>query len=115
VDAAISHNFKILGPYYNEIKKYEYTKDYHVMVVYSFSKDLLKSQLESGDFKVYLVGGATRILLQNSPFAFNRDLAPQDDITERLNQRATYRVIEPIANGYDTIKISELIASMSQL
>ena len=109
VDAAVCRNFKIIGPYYNSVKTFEYTKDYHVMAIYSFNKTEIFNQLNSEKFKVYLTGGATRKLLQSSPNAFNESLIPRDDISASLS-RATYKVIKPIVNGFDTIKISELIS-----
>lgn len=109
VYGAVCRNFKILGPYRNLIKQIEYTKDFHVMAVYSFHKDNLFNELKSEVFKVYLTGGATKNLLQTSPYASDEVLTPYDDISASVS-KAIYRVIKPIVNGFDTIKISEEIA-----
>ncbi|KPQ43797.1 MAG: hypothetical protein MPEBLZ_01671 [Candidatus Methanoperedens nitroreducens] len=111
VGAAICRNFRILGPYYNKVKKIEYLKDYHVMAIYSFHKDNLLDELRSGAFKAYLTGGATKYLLQTSPHVSDEELTPMDEISFS-SSRATYRVIYPIVNGLDTIAISEAISKM---
>lgn len=111
VGPAISRNFRILGPYCNTVKKIEEYKDYHVMVIYSFKKINLFNELNSGVFKAYLTGGATKHLLQTSPHAKYTDLPPWDEIVSSTSN-ATYRVIEPIANGLDTIEISDVISKM---
>jgi len=71
----------------------------------------LFDELNSGVFKAYLTGGATKQLLQTSPHASYAELPPWDEIFSS-SSNATYRVIKPIANGLDTIEISELISSM---
>jgi hypothetical protein len=115
VDAAVCRNFKTLGPYYNNVKTIEYTKDYHVMVVYSFSKKDLMAELQSGAFKVYLVGGATKEMLKTSPNACDCELIPYDDISyKNSSEKAIYRVINPIINSYNTFEISKLIANLEQ-
>lgn len=109
VNAAVCRNFKIIGPYYNLIKKVEYLKDYHVMAIYSFNKNVIFDELKSLKFKIYLTGGATKELLKTSPYSSDEELSPWDEISATPS-KAIYKVIKPIVNGLDTIEISESIA-----
>lgn len=78
--------------------------------MYPFHSEELFDRMESDSFSVFLTGGATRSLLEQSPYSKDKNFIPYDDIDSMLSsQLGTYRVIEPIVNAYDTPKITEYI------
>lgn len=105
---AIRKNFDIIGWYQNEIKIKEERKDYYLRVLFPFAVDDFFSKLEK-NFDVFICGGASRKLLEESPYANYKPFVPSDEIVQNNNTPTNYRVIEPIINGYDTDEITELI------
>lgn len=109
LNPAICRNFDILGWYVNIVKTKEIKKDYYVRAVLPFKNTEFRGKL-GGSFSLFLTGGATRNLLETSPHARDKELIPYDDIHAQSSEtNATYRVIEPIINGYDVEKITECI------
>jgi len=102
--------FDIIGWYVNPVKTKEIRKDYYVRVLYPFHSKELRNKLISDSFSVFLTGGATRCLLEQSPYSKDKNFIPYDDIDSMLSyELGTYRVIEPIVNAYDTPKITDYI------
>lgn len=102
--------FDIIGWYVNPVKTKEIRKDYYVRVLYPFYSKELRNKLMSDSFSVFLTGGATHGLLEQSPYSKDKNFIPYDDIDSMLSSElGTYRVIEPIVNAYDTPKITEYI------
>jgi hypothetical protein len=104
---AICRVFDIVGWYVNPVKTKEIKKDYYARVLYPFNSKELRSKLMSDSFSVFLAGGATRSLLEQSPYSKDKNFIPYDDVDSMLStELGTYRVIEPIVNAYDTPKIT---------
>lgn len=105
---AITTNFDILGWYFNEIKINEIRKGYYLRALFPFNVNDFVSKL-NGSFDVFLCGGASKKLLEESPYSKDKELIPYDEFIEENIKLTKYRVIEPIINGFDTDKITELI------
>jgi len=110
IDNAVCRVFDIIGWYENIVKIKEIKKDFYVRALFPFHVDDFLSLLKI-KFDLFLTGGATRDLLEKSPFAKYKILKPFDEIILNNSKPTKYRVIEPIINAYDTIKVSEIIAS----
>ena len=94
----------------NPVKISEIRKDYYLRVLFPFIVKEFFAKLKGDSLSVYLTGGATRTLLEESPHAKNKNFIPYDDIDARISsQSGLYRVIEPIVNAYDTDGIVEQI------
>mgnify|MGYP001123463010 CR=1 FL=1 len=107
---AVCRVFDIIGWYVNPVKTKEIRKDYYVRTLFPFHSEKLWERLKGKYFSAFLTGGATRKLLEESPFSRDKEFIPYDDIDSMLSsQRGTYRVIEPIINAYDTAKITQHI------
>ena len=110
IENAVCHVFDIIGWYVNPVKISEIKKDYYLRVLYPFNVKDFFDQLKGDNLSVYLAGGATRRLLEKSPHAKDKHFIPYDDIDARYSsQSGLYRVIEPIANAYDTDEITDQI------
>lgn len=110
LENGICRVFDIIGWYVNPVKTKEIRKDYYVRVLYPFHSRELRNKLMSDSFSVFLTGGATRSLLEQSPYSKDKNFIPYDDIDSMLSSKlGTYRVIEPIVNAYDTPKITDYI------
>lgn len=112
LENAICNVFDIIGWYVNPVKTKEIRKEYYVRVLYPFHQGRLNEKLAIEPFPVFLTGGASRQLLEQSPHSRNKEFVPYDDIDSMLSsQKGTYRVIEPIINANDTPQITERIFS----
>lgn len=103
--------FDILGWYTNRVKKIEIKKDYYGRCLFPYDINIFWKLLHS-KFDAYLAGGATRAMLETSPYARDKELVPYDerDIIALGGEKTTiYRVISPIVNGDDIIQISNKI------
>lgn len=105
---AITTNFDIIGWYCNEVKINEVKKEYYLRALFPFNVNEFIDKLNDS-FDVFLCGGATKKLLEESPHAKDKEFIPYDEIQEEDIKPTKYRVIEPIINGFDTDKITELI------
>lgn len=107
--------FDIIGWYVNPVKTKEIRKKYYVRVLYPFRSRLLMTRLGTDPFSVYLTGGATRSLLEQSPHSRDKNFIPYDDIDSMFSsQLGNYKVIEPIVNSYDTLEITKHILEGSE-
>lgn len=107
---AICRVFDIIGWYVNPVKTKEIRKDYYTRALYPFHESLLYDKLKSKSFSAFLTGGATRNLLEKSPYSKDKTFIPRDDVDAMLSsQLGLYRVIEPIINAFDTAEITQYI------
>lgn len=90
--------FDIMGWYTNAVKQGEKKKDYYARVVYPFASSDSESEFKSDSLKVYLTGGATREMLEESPHATTKTMNKDSDTSK---SKGSYRAIEPIHNGLD--------------
>lgn len=111
INFAICHQiyqFDILGPYSNSVKPGEIQKDFYVRILYHIPRnntflDLLKLD----NFKAYLTGGATWTMMTNNSISKNKNLQPEDEISDNSSS-SIYRVV-PFSNALHTIEIYNLI------
>ncbi|MFA5315815.1 MAG: hypothetical protein WC369_00115 [Dehalococcoidales bacterium] len=102
--------FDIIGWYVNEVKRLEVKKDYYTRCLFPYyASDFLK--LTEKQFDVYLTGGATKLMLETSSHAKDKEFIPFDERDEIAfgGTFTKYRVIEPIINADNTVQISEKI------
>ena len=99
---SIFNHFDIIGWYKNDIKVNEIRKDYYLRVLFPYKIDNFRNYIKK-DFKMYLCGGADQKLLIEGKFSKYKPFIPKDTVSDKNN--TLYRVISPISNGYDCIKI----------
>lgn len=107
---AVCKVFDIIGWYVNPVKTKEIRKDFYARVLYPFHISEFRNRLRGNSFSTFLAGGATRSLLEKSPYSKNKVFIPRDDIDALVSsQLGKYQVIKPIINAYDTVNITNLI------
>tara|TARA_B100000963_G_C22633743_1_gene676387 strand:- start:3748 stop:4458 length:711 start_codon:yes stop_codon:yes gene_type:complete len=99
---SIFNHFDIIGWYKNDVKINEIRKDYYLRVLFPYKIDNFRNYIKKG-FKMYLCGGADQKLLTESKFSKYKPFIPKETVSDKAN--TLYRVISPISNGYDCIKI----------
>jgi len=110
LENAVCNVFDIIGWYVNPVKTKEVRKHYYVRTLFPFHASVFYDKLRSNSFSVFLTGGATRHLLETSPYSRDKEFVPLDDIVAILSsQLGEYRVIEPIVNAYDTVEITTIV------
>lgn len=100
--------FDIIGWYTNQIKIAEIKKDYYLRCLFPY-KSYEFLDLLNVEFEVYLTGGATKEMLENSIHSKNKEFIPYDEINDENIKTTEYRVIEPIINALDTQEIKNII------
>jgi len=109
IDFAICHpkyEFDILGPYANNYKPGEISKDYYVRALFVMRNptDII-SLVKEREFNVYLTGGATHKMMWDPQLSINKSLIPEDSF---VSEQTSYRVV-PFHNALDTIEIYNMI------
>ncbi len=114
LEAGVCRVFDIIGWYVNKVKIKEVKKDYYARFIFPFDKNNFNKKAKKDGFCVYLTGGASKQLLQDSEHSGNKKFKPMDEICISTDQSATYRVIKPIKNGYDTDEFTKRVISRKQ-
>lgn len=115
LENAVCRVFDIIGWYVNPVKTKEIRKDYYVRTLYPFKSVELYDRMKRNLFSAYLTGGATRNLLERSPYSRNKNFIPYGDINAMLSfELGIYKVVEPIINAYDTPEITGYILKGTQ-
>lgn len=105
VDMAILKNFDVIGWYENSVKIKEIRKDFYLRALFPYKVENFTALIKKS-FSVYLAGGASEYLLQNSDNSKYKKFIPYYE-RKPLNKPTRYRVIEPIYNGFDTYQVTK--------
>lgn len=91
--------FDILGPYANEYKPGEISKDYYVRALFpaQYPTDII-SKVKSESFSVFLAGGATCAMMNDPKIAITKSLVPEDAFYQEI--KTEYKVV-PYHNALD--------------
>lgn len=112
VDFAIcsaNYEFDILGPYSNSVKPGEVQKDFYTRTLFHIPKGSSFMDLAKNDgFQVFLTGGATWDMMINKGISKNKDLLPDDYVSQVQEEKSVYRVV-PFSKAIDTTGIFDLI------
>lgn len=96
------NNFDILGPYTNMYKPKEEFKSFYLRTLYTLTTEKILFDLQNGrPVSIYLMGGATRSMMEDDKVIVYKDLKPNND---KEGYKSRYRCI-PIKNGLDAKEI----------
>lgn len=95
-------NYKIVGPYINEYKPNEITKDYYITTLFETKKDKI---LEAKEIVLYIIGAATKEMMNDDKISFND---PLDNQNNNQKCKTLYRVIRIC----DSISIFQLLENI---
>jgi hypothetical protein len=102
------HEFDILGPYKNNYKPTEIQKDYYLRTLFHIPSPIsFLEEYKKDGFVVYLTGGATWEMMANDNIAVDKNLIPEDEISD-AEIESTYRVV-PFSRALDCNGIYKLI------
>jgi hypothetical protein len=100
--------FDILGPYSNSYKPNEPQKDFYLRTLFHVHSPLdFLTDFKKDNFTVYLTGGATWEMMVDDKFSKDKNLIPDDAISD-VEVESTYRVV-PFSNALDCAEIYKLI------
>lgn len=103
-----NHEFDILGPYKNNYKPDEIQKDFYLRTLYHVPSPIsFLNEYKKDGFTAYLTGGATWDMMADDSIAIEKNLIPEDEISE-VEVESTYRVV-PFSRALDCNEIYRLI------
>jgi len=103
------HQFDIIGPYSNGYKPNEIQKNFYARTLFPFDYNEFNKRITENNFCVYLTGGATWKMFQDTNITLKKSFIPEDEISiERLNTKSEYLVI-PFSAALDTIELFKKI------
>lgn len=107
-----NYEFDILGPYKNNYKPDEIQKDFYLRTLYHVPSPIsFLTEYKRDGFTVYLTEGATWEMMANDAIAIEKNLIPEDEISE-VEVASTYRVI-PFSRALDCNEIYKLIKGVT--
>jgi hypothetical protein len=121
IDFAIFHEkgFDIIGPYMNGVKPAENEKDFYLRTLFhydnkkinSFIQDVKNSD-DKNPFKIYLVGGATKEMMNDKILYITKPMKIGQTIEEDIPKGATHYKAIPIIKAMDTLQIRKEIIQL---
>ena len=100
------YQFDVIGPYTNNVKIHEPSKDFYVRTLYPIDVKYFMEYLNSDSVEIFLTGGATWEMMMNPDLYMDKDFIPDDVIAE---EESTYRVV-PFGKSLDTIDILDQLS-----
>lgn len=105
------YEFDILGPYSNSVKPKEIQKDFYTRTLFHVPKNKTFLEVAKSDgFRVYLTGGATWEMMVDNNYSKNKNLLPDDYVSQVQETKSSYRVV-PFSKSLDTLEVFDLINS----
>ena len=104
-----TYEFDVIGPYVNDYKPGEISKDIYVRTLFPFEESELIERIRGKGIQMYLTGGATNKMFSNSSLFIEKSMAAMED--SALNQAgptSKYKVI-PFSKALDTFQIAEIL------
>lgn len=104
-----TYQFDIIGPYSNGYKPNEIQKNFYARTLFPFDFNEFNNRIKEDNFCIFLTGGATWDMFQNSKITIKKSFIPEDEISiKRLNTKSEYLVI-PFSYALDTIELFKKI------
>lgn len=122
INFAIFHEkgFDIIGPYMNGVKLAEIEKDFYLRTLFHYDNKKISSfinEVKNSDyrnpFNIYLVGGATKEMMNDEMLYITKPMKTGQTIEEGIPQEATHYKAIPIIKALDTLKIRKEIIKLS--
>ena len=101
--------FDVIGPYVNNYKPSEISKDIYVRTLFPFEESELIERIHGKGIQMFLTGGATNEMFNNPALFIEKSMTAMKDVL--LNQSgpaSKYKVI-PFSRALDTFQIAEIL------
>ena len=104
-----TYEFDVIGPYVNNYKPSEISKDIYVRTLFPFDESELIERVKGKGIQMFLTGGATNEMFMNPKTFIEKSMTAMEDVI--LNQTgpaSTYKVI-PFSRALDTFEVAEIL------
>lgn len=104
-----TYEFDVIGPYINDYKPSETSKDFYVRTLFPFDESELTTRAKGKGIQMFLTGGATNEMFMDSKkFSEKSMTAMEDVILNKTGPATSYKVI-PFSRALDTFEVAELL------
>ena len=104
-----TYEFDVIGPYVNDYKPGEISKDIYVRTLFPFEESELIERIRGKGIQMYLTGGATNKMFSNSSLFIEKSMtAMEDSALNQAGPTSKYKVI-PFSKALDTFQIAEIL------
>lgn len=104
-----NYEFDVIGPYVNNYKPGEISKDIYVRTLFPFEESELVERIRGKGIQMFLTGGATNEMFSNSSLFIEKSMtAMEDSALNQAGPTSKYKVI-PFSKALDTFQIAEIL------
>jgi hypothetical protein len=104
-----TYEFDVIGPYVNDYKPGEISKDIYVRTLFPFEESELLERIRGKGIQMFLTGGATHEMFSNSALFIEKSMTSMEDVLlNQVGPASKYRVI-PFSKALDTFEIAEIL------
>jgi len=104
-----TYEFDVIGPYINDYKQDEISKDIYVRTLFPFEESELLERIRDQGVQMYLTGGATNQMFSNYSLFIEKSLTSMEDtLLNQVGPASNYKVI-PFSRALETFQIAEIL------
>jgi len=104
-----TYEFDVIGPYINDYKPGEISKDLYVRTLFPFEESELHERIRGEGIQMFLTGGATHEMFSDSSIFIEKSMTSMEKILlNQVGPASKYRVI-PFSKALDTFQIAEIL------
>lgn len=104
-----TYEFDVIGPYVNDYKPGEISKNIYVRTLFPFDESELIDRMTSTGIQMFLTGGATQEMFNNPNLFTQKSMTAMGDVMlNQVGPTSKYKVI-PFSKALDTMEIAEIL------
>ena len=104
-----TYEFDVIGPYVNDYKPGEISKDLYVRTLFPFEESELLERIRGKGIQMFLTGGATHEMFSDSSLSIEKSMTSMEDVLlNQVGPASKYKVI-PFSKALDTFEIAEIL------
>lgn len=104
-----TYEFDVIGPYVNDYKPGEISKNLYVRTLFPFEESELLERIRGKGIQMFLTGGATHEMFNDSSLSIEKSMTSMEDVLlNQVGPASKYKVI-PFSRALDTFEIAEIL------
>lgn len=104
-----TYEFDVIGPYVNDYKPGEISKNIYVRTLFPFEESELLERIRGKGIQMFLTGGATHEMFNESSLFIEKTMTSMEDVLlNQVGPASKYKVI-PFSKALDTFEIAEIL------
>lgn len=104
-----AYEFDVIGPYVNDYKSGEISKDFYVRTLFPFEESELLERIRAKGIQMFLTGGATHEMFSDSSLFIEKSMTSMEYVLlNQIGPASKYKVI-PFSKALDTFEIVEIL------